>query len=247
VRAKRPSGKPSPSEPVSLLKRVPIAENGEPLVNFLDYCPKLILDKPRWKYERETLARESVVRMLARAADLLPKGYRLAVIEGWRPHHIQRRMWMGAYEKWKERHPDYSHAALVRLTNRFTAPLSDKVPPPHSTGGAVDVSLVDGNGRPFDLTAPYEFLSRRGFPLDADGLSESARVHRRILADALLETGLTNYPSEYWHWSYGDQGWAYRGGHPHAHFGATAPDGWSPREAEDIDEPLEWIHQSDNR
>ena len=41
------------------------------------------------------------------------------------------------------------------------------------------------------------------------------------LGAALLEGGLTNYPSEYWHWSYGDQGWAYRTGANQALYGVT--------------------------
>ena len=43
----------------------------------------------------------------------------------------------------------------------------------------------------------------------------------------MSSTGLTNYPSEYWHWSYGDQGWAYRGGHPAALYGMIEPPGWT--------------------
>jgi hypothetical protein len=34
-------------------------------------------------------------------------------------------------------------------------------------------------------------------------------------------TGLTNYVGEWWHWSYGDQGWALRVGSPVAYYGAV--------------------------
>ena len=41
---------------------------------------------------------------------------------------------------------------------------------------------------------------------------EEARKNRKTLSDALQKTGLTNYLGEWWHWSYGDSGWALRVG-----------------------------------
>ena len=61
----------------------------------------------------------------------------------------------------------------------------------------------------------------------------------------MLGTGITNYPSEFWHWSYGDQGWAYRGGHPHALFAAITPDDYQPDPADLTDEPLERVNKPD--
>ena len=76
----------------------------------------------RWVYKREALLRQGVAERLAEAAESLPEGYTLAVVEGWRPPHIQRRMYLAAWNRWKERRPDWSDAALRRLVNRFTAP-----------------------------------------------------------------------------------------------------------------------------
>lgn len=233
--------KPSPLEPVSQLRRVEIFECGEPLVNYLELCPELIHDKPVWNYERQTLLRKSVAEKLCQAARALPKGYRFLILEGWRPMHIQRRMWLGAYARWKERHPDWSEAAIKRLTNRFTAPLDPRVPPPHTTGGAIDLRLADKHGNPLDLRSPFEQRDRRAYPFDAKGLAPEARKNRDILREALESAGITNYPSEYWHWSYGDQGWAYRGGHPHAIYDAIEPPNYEPKENERTDDPLEWI------
>lgn len=234
-------GKPSPAEPVTLLRKVPIIECGEKLVPYLGTHERIIQAKPRWKYERAALARESVVKFLHKAADALPQGYKLAVIEGWRPPHIQHRMWLGAFLRWKTRHPEYSDAALRRITNRFTAPLHYKVPPPHSTGGAVDVMLANDQNEELDMVSPFAVRDRKAYPADARGLSETAALHRKILREALAAGGLTNYPSEYWHWSYGDQGWAYRGGHDAAVYGPIQPENWSPNPSEMIEEPLEFL------
>jgi|SRR5579872_4056202 len=231
----------SPAEPVTALRRIPIVECGEDLVDFLAACPGLLLDAPRFRYRRETLLRRSVAEKLCRADSLLPAGFRLAVIEGWRPPHIQRRMYLSVWDWVAAEHPDWSPIALKRLVNRFSAPMNGRVPPPHTTGGAVDVMLADDTGRLLDHTSPFDAFDPRCFALDAPGLSDTARQTRRILAGALLATGLTNYPSEFWHWSYGDQGWAYRGGYPHALYGAVTPPGWAPAREDDVDLPLERI------
>ncbi|QNP68429.1 dipeptidase [Streptomyces roseirectus] len=53
-------------------------------------------------------------------------------------------------------------------------------------------------------------------PEDSDGacythaanIGAEARANRRLLIDALGAVGLVNYPTEWWHWSYGDRYWA---------------------------------------
>jgi D-alanyl-D-alanine dipeptidase len=231
----------SPAEPVSVLRRIKIADNGEPLVDFLAACPKITQDRPRFHYRRETLVRQSVAERLNLAAETLSGAYRIAIVEGWRPPHIQKRMYLASWRRFQERHPDWSDHQLRRVVNRFTAPIDRRVPPPHTTGGAVDVFLTDLDGNPMDLMSPYEMRDPHAFPLNAPGLSEAARANRQILSSALIGAGITNYPSEYWHYSYGDQGWAYRGGHPSAIYGAVVPPDWAPHAADVSEEPLVFI------
>jgi D-alanyl-D-alanine dipeptidase len=234
--------KRSIAEPVSHLRRIPIRECGEPLVNFLDYGGRLFLDEPRWDYHRETLLRESVAKALAEASKRLPRGYSLAVIEGWRPRHIQRRMYLTGLRRWREMHPEWSETHLRRVVNRFSAPPDyPKVPPPHLTGGALDVLLADNKGRVLNHSEPYAPRDPKSYLTDAPGLTSEARRVRTILKETLESVGITNYPSEFWHYSYGDQGWAYRGGKSFAIYGATEPPGYVPPPQDLVDEPLTWV------
>lgn len=231
----------SPSEPVSELRRIKIVENGEPLVDFLRHCPDLLLDRDRFHYRRETVVRQTVAEMLCKAAQALPSGHRLLMVEGWRAPHIQRRMYLAIWQRFREQHPDWSEVTLKRVVNRFSAPMNLRVPPPHTTGGAVDVMLADAEGNPVNVTDPFDPYNPKCFAFAAPGLTPEAREHRRILADAMLSGGLTNYPSEYWHWSYGDQGWAYRNGKPNALYAAITPPDWMPAPGDDIDGPLVFV------
>src|SRR5260221_7292267 len=186
---------PSDSEHASQLRRVRIVECGEEMVDFLTLCPDLMLDAPRYRYRRETLLRRTVAEKLCEANRRLPSGFRLAVVEGWRAPHIQRRMYRALWNWFAALHPEWSEVNLRRVVNRFSAPDDPRVPPPHTTGGAVDVMLADTSGQLLNHSSPYDPYDPDGYLFDAPALSETARQTRAILAEALLSTGLTNYPS----------------------------------------------------
>lgn len=230
------------AEPVSELRKVRIRDNGEPLIDFLQLCPVLRMDRPRFHYRREPYLRKSVAERLCDAnARLMGRGLRIQVVEGWRSPLIQRRMYAAVWRQFKAKYPDRSDTSLRRIVNQFSAPMNPRVPPPHTTGGAIDVALTDLEGNPLDMISPFELFDDAGFYFGAPGLSAAARANRDLLADAMTASGLTNYPSEYWHWSYGDQGWAYRGRHEHALYAAIQPEAWLPEPGDDIEEPLEFV------
>jgi D-alanyl-D-alanine dipeptidase len=118
--------------------------------------------------------------------------------------------------------------------------MNERVPPPHTTGGAVDLALYRGD-EPMEMIAPYMPRDYHGFVANAPKLGDEARRNRAILAEAIAPTGITNYPSEFWHWSYGDQGWAYRGGHNNAIYGAITPSDWVPDPSQISDQPLVFV------
>jgi D-alanyl-D-alanine dipeptidase len=215
------------SEPLHALRRIRIRDNGEPLVDLLAFSPALrwAAEHPVFTYQRERLCRLRVAQMLAAAQAELPPGIHLEIVEGWRSPSAQRMMYQSTWTQMRQLHPNWSDAALRRLVNRFSAPPDHPVHPPHLTGGAVDLHLVDAAGTRLDLTSPYLLADRRSAAMDAPGLSETTRINRRLLAGALTAVGLTSYAAEWWHWSYGDQGWAYRTGRPEAIYGPVAPGG----------------------
>ena len=91
--------------------------------------------------------------------------------------------------------------------------LNEKTPPPHSTGGAVDVTLVDEMGQIVDMGSPIDELSERSLPdYYVDMQVEFApRYHanRLLLKDVMEKAGFTRNPREWWHFSFGDQMWAW--------------------------------------
>jgi hypothetical protein len=54
----------------------------------------------------------------------------------------------------------------------------------------------------------HRFGDEASCPFDASGLSRSARRNRDLLAEVMVGAGFVNYPTEWWHWSFGDRCWA---------------------------------------
>lgn len=209
-----------PTEDQDELDAVRIEDNGEPLVDFLAHCngDKLIFSPthPVFEFPRVHLLRESVARMICEAAQNLPDGLRLQIVEGYRPIAVQRAMFRYALQQARERFPEADDKTIQREAGRYSAPPDAITPPPHLTGGAVDLEIVGEEGVRLDFTSPFDLLDSSHAAFDAPGLSDEARRNRDLLRSVLEPTGLTNYADEWWHWSYGDNGWALRVGADHA-------------------------------
>jgi D-alanyl-D-alanine dipeptidase len=210
-----------PAEKQDDLDAVPIRDNGEPLVDFLALCPKLRFSEkhPVFELPRVHLLRESVARMLCEAAHALPDGLYFSIVEGYRVIAVQRMMFRHAQKRARERYPDWNDEQIYHEAGRYSAPPDAKTPPPHITGGAVDLAIVDERGEQLDFISPFEIEDLRHAAFTAPGISETARANRELMRSVLEPTGLTNYADEWWHWSYGDNGWALRVGAPHAIYG----------------------------
>ncbi|MFD0746223.1 M15 family metallopeptidase [Phytohabitans flavus] len=83
--------------------------------------------------------------------------------------------------------------------------------------------LVTEAYRPLDrqqaIFDEYRDELRRRRP--ATNISPRARHHRRILSAALTRAGFANYPTQWWHWSFGDRYWAHHTGADRTRYGPT--------------------------
>ena len=209
-------------EPLTKLRAVPIHDSGEPLLDPCGLSQRVqFADKhPRFPdMQRTPRVRKRVAEMLAQAADSLPDGIDLVIIEGFRPIAQQRFMYEEIKADFAKRHPEWNKATLHRVVNTLSAPPDDVCPPPHSTGGAVDVGLIRiADGDWLDMTSPFG-MDETSAPADFYGISDQAKANRNTLFQSLENAGLTNYRGEWWHWSYGDSGWALRVGAKEALYG----------------------------
>lgn len=154
--------------------------------------------------------RAGVVQRLLRAQELLPVGMRLMVVEGYRSPTLQREYFEEYEAELRAAHPHWTAPELRGAASRYVSPPEIA---PHSAGAAVDLTLVGPDGREVDMGTPMNASpeeSAGACYTHAPGLSPQVRANRSVLGAALTAAGLVNYPTEWWHWSYGDRYWAWR-------------------------------------
>jgi D-alanyl-D-alanine dipeptidase len=175
---------------------VPVLDSAEPLVRL-----------PRSFGPARALVRAGLAQRLALAQADLPGSLALRVVEGHRPLASQRAI-IARYEaEARAAHPAADPVEFFALVSRFVAPVAVA---PHVAGAAVDVTLTD-RGRELDLGTPIDATPEQSGGrcyFEHPDISAQARRHREVLARALRAVGLVNYPTEWWHWSYGDRYWA---------------------------------------
>jgi zinc D-Ala-D-Ala dipeptidase len=130
--------------------------------------------------------------------------------------------------------PDWDDKKVQLELPKFIAKpkLDLSSPTPHMTGGAIDVNLLFKDGSAVDFghvggTAVSETDYHEGYQaIDKYPVSRSAMLARRVLYWTMLDEDFTNNPTEWWHYSYGDQMWAMFNDKPAAIYGAVeqAPD-----------------------
>lgn len=212
------------------IRALPIREDGSALL--------AVPPAPYWQvravYAEQGIAgamdtcylREQVISRLARAArHIADTGLQLVILDGWRPPAVQQALYQAIFRQVCADHPGEDQAALHRRTREFVSPPSEEAhrPSPHLTGGSVDVTLSDGTGKLLDMGSAFDEPTPRSYSDAYEKLDSPIRERRRLLFSAMTTAGFTHLPSEWWHFDYGNQNWAYYSGQSHAIFGAIAP------------------------
>ncbi|MGM9379288.1 M15 family metallopeptidase [Streptomyces longwoodensis] len=197
---------------------IPVQERGEVLLDARAHG-LMVDDRKQDAAGAWAHVRQGVLTRLQQAQSLLPGGVQLLFIEGYRPPSLQRRYFEEYSDELARAHPGWKAAELREAASRFVSPPESA---PHSAGAAVDVTLIDHQGRELDMgtrvnASPEE--SEGACYTDAPNLSARARTNRATLGDALSTAGLINYGTEWWHWSFGDRYWALQTQQPAALYG----------------------------
>jgi len=105
-------------------------------------------------------------------------GLGLVVFDCYRPLSVQRKFWAVM--------PDERYVADPAKGSR------------HNRGAAVDVGLVDRDGRQLPMPSGYDDFSEKAHR-DYMGASDEALRNRSILEDAMKKEGFIPLPTEWWH------------------------------------------------
>ena len=211
---------------------IPIEECGEPMQALppallrIEPHPYMALGAPYGASGNPFQLRLGVVQRLLDAQQQLVEhdpGLRLSIFDAWRPIAVQAFMVDHSIaelcrERGVEVRSGDAFDQVVADVGRFwAAPSRDPMtPPPHSTGAAVDLTLSSSDGTPLAMGGEIDAIGAVSEPQHYAGRedSDAQRWHQRrqLLADVMKASGFAQHPNEWWHYSFGDQLWAWRRG-----------------------------------
>ena len=153
--------------------------------------------------------RLEVARRLLAAAELLPEGYRLKIYDAWRPYEVQAALYYEYYGKLLNmpENEGLSEEELHKMARTFVSfpDRSVEFAFVHSSGGAVDLTVIDGKGEEIDMGTGFDDFTELAATRALEGVDHPARENRRMLYHAMCGAGFTNYSPEWWHYDLGDK------------------------------------------
>lgn len=210
---------------------IPIQECNEPLIDLKDQndiqygpVPETELSKNNY-----TKLRKTVFEKLCAAQKNLPNNWKFRVYECYRSREVQKTLFDQEYQHILARYPNETDPKkLFHETTRLVSPVINFEGslniPAHNTGAAVDIEIIDTSNQLIDMG----MAAKDWMDVDPDlcltnnsKLSNALQSNRRVLFDVMIEQGFVNYPTEWWHFSYGDRYWAYHQKEKYALYGSS--------------------------
>lgn len=160
-------------------------------VNLKDYSSDFVYDM---KYATEDnflkakvydcsecfLRLKTVIALVNANEKFIKKGFRIKIFDCYRPLDIQKRMW-----------------TIVSNPEYVADPDKGSI---HNRGGAVDITLVDLNGKELDMGTTFDFFGPEAGHY-FDNLSDEVKKNRAFLKKIMKKSNFISFDSEWWHYN----------------------------------------------
>ena len=152
--------------------------------------------------------RTEVLKRLHHAANSLEDEYKLVIRAGHRPLDVQKAILNGCKNDYLKDNPGATEEDALEHARTFVDDPDIQLPS-HCCAIAVDVYLIDVQyGKSLDFGTEMNDYNERSY-LYAEDITDLQKINRDILINAMLDAGFASCYSEWWHFSYGDQIWAW--------------------------------------
>lgn len=129
----------------------------------------------------ECFLRYKTVKKLIEANEkFLKLGYRIKIFDCYRPLDVQKKMWK-----------------LVPNPIYVANPANGSI---HNRGGAVDLTLVDSNGKEVDMGTAFDHFGIESAH-DYTGVTDSVKANRILLKSVMESCQFLSFKSEWWHYN----------------------------------------------
>lgn len=165
--------------------------NDTTFVNLKEYDANFVLDmkyatlnnflKTKVYDCAECYLRYKTVRNLINAnKEFQLKSYSIKIFDCYRPLDVQKKMWELVPN------PDY-------VANPKTGSI-------HNRGGAVDITIVDANGKELDMGTEFDFFGPEAAH-NYEKVSNQVKINRAYLKQVMLSNNFKSFDSEWWHYN----------------------------------------------
>ena len=165
--------------------------NDTTFVNLKDYSQDFIYDM---KYATDDnflkakvydcdecyLRYKTVKALILANKKFMNKGFKIKLFDCYRPLDIQKRMW-----------------AIVSDPQYVANPAKGSI---HNRGGAVDITLVDFDGKELDMGTKFDFFGKEAGH-DFQGFSTEIKKNRNLLRKIMSASHFNTFNSEWWHYN----------------------------------------------
>ena len=211
-------------------QNIPIAECHEPLVAIPEHIfkinphPYMSLGAP-YCDRNPFFVRQGILEKLQKSQAYLQTicpNYQIAIFDAYRPIPVQQFMVDYSFAQLAESKglavknltEEQKNSLMAEVLKFWAIPSHDpKSPPPHSTGAAIDVTLFDAELQEINMGSPIDEICDRSLPDYFTTFRNSQAVafncDRQLLNQVMTHSGFQRHPNEWWHFSYGDQLWAW--------------------------------------
>jgi D-alanyl-D-alanine dipeptidase len=123
---------------------------------------------------------KTVKKLIEANQKFLKLGYRIKIFDCYRPLDVQKKMWK-----------------LVPNPIYVADPAKGSI---HNRGGAVDLTLVDNNGKEVDMGTPFDHFGIESAH-DYKGVSYAIKSNRALLKSVMESCQFLSFKSEWWHYN----------------------------------------------
>ncbi|WP_366183628.1 M15 family metallopeptidase [Flavobacterium ovatum] len=166
-------------------------ENDTTFVNLKDYSADFIYNM---KYATEDnflkakvydcaecfLRLKTVKALVIVNKEFMKKGYHIQLFDCYRPLDIQKKMW-----------------AIVSNAQYVANPAKGSI---HNRGGAVDITLVDKNGKELDMGTPFDHFGVEASH-NYEKITDEVKQNRALLKSIMTAKYFNSFDSEWWHYN----------------------------------------------
>ena len=130
----------------------------------------------------ECYLRKSTAEALVKAnKDFIQLGYRIKLFDCYRPLSVQKKMWK-----------------ILPGTHYVANPAKGSK---HNRGAAVDLTLVDAQGKELNMGTPFDFFGKEAHHTYTEHTKEVLE-NRKLLKETLNKYNFKSIYSEWWHYEY---------------------------------------------